>query len=145
MFDPTDRNSFIDRIESLTGSERPLWGKMSVAQMVEHCIRYEKIIDGTIKIKRVPMGYLFGKMALNGMIGDDKPIKHSIPTLKELVVKETSGNFELQKQKWIELVRGFEHFVAPTFIHPFFGKMTKEQTGRLAYKHTDHHLRQFGR
>jgi len=30
-------------------------------------------------------------------------------------------------------------------MHPFFGKMTKEQVGYLAYKHTDHHLWQFNR
>jgi hypothetical protein len=28
--------------------------------------------------------------------------------------------------------------------NPFFGRLTKEQWGRLAYKHVDHHLRQFG-
>jgi hypothetical protein len=30
------------------------------------------------------------------------------------------------------------------FVHPFFGRMTQEETGVLAYKHSDHHLRQFG-
>jgi len=30
-----------------------------------------------------------------------------------------------------------------SFVHPFFGKMTKEQIGYHAYKHIDHHLRQF--
>ena len=29
-------------------------------------------------------------------------------------------------------------------IHPFFGPLTHEGWGRLAWKHTDHHLRQFG-
>lgn len=29
------------------------------------------------------------------------------------------------------------------FMHPFFGKITREQIGYLAYKHDDHHLRQF--
>lgn len=28
--------------------------------------------------------------------------------------------------------------------NPFFGRLTKAQWGRLAYKHVDHHLRQFG-
>jgi hypothetical protein len=28
--------------------------------------------------------------------------------------------------------------------HPVFGRMTRRAWGALAYKHTDHHLRQFG-
>jgi hypothetical protein len=29
------------------------------------------------------------------------------------------------------------------FMHPFFEQLTAEQAGRKAYKHIDHHLRQF--
>ncbi len=29
-------------------------------------------------------------------------------------------------------------------IHAIFGKLTAEQDGKLGYKHTDHHLQQFG-
>lgn len=28
--------------------------------------------------------------------------------------------------------------------HPFFGKMSAREWGLIGYKHTDHHLRQFG-
>ena len=28
--------------------------------------------------------------------------------------------------------------------HPAFGKLSKEQWGKMQYKHLDHHLRQFG-
>jgi hypothetical protein len=30
-------------------------------------------------------------------------------------------------------------------VHPFFGKLTAEQAGRIAYKRIDHHLSQFNR
>jgi hypothetical protein len=43
-----------------------------------------------------------------------------------------------------DLVDGYEHYSNPDFIHDFFGRMTREQVGQLAYKHTDHHLRPFG-
>lgn len=29
-------------------------------------------------------------------------------------------------------------------VHPLFGKLPGKQWGRLAYRHLDHHLRQFG-
>ena len=58
-------------------------------------------------------------------------------------MKELNGDIESEKKKWISLIEGYENYSNPGFIHDFFGKMTKEQIGILAYKHTDHHLRQF--
>jgi len=139
-----EKNALIARITALTGTEKPLWGKMNVSQMVEHCIRYEEMMAGDSKIKRGWLGFLFGKMALKSMIGDDKPLRHGMSTLKELTIEEANGDFEKQKGRWIGLLKGYEHPGATKYIHPFFGKMTREQTGRLSYKHTDHHLRQFG-
>ena len=48
-----------------------------------------------------------------------------------------------KKKEWILLIKGYESYSNPTFIHDFFGKMTREEIGLLVYKHTDHHLRQF--
>lgn len=100
---------------------------------------------GDIKIKHIWLGYLFGKIALKSLIGDDQPVKQSMPTFKELTIAEAHGDFERQKGNWINLLEGYQHPRSSKTIHPFFGRMTPEQTGRLAYKHTDHHLRQFGR
>jgi hypothetical protein len=49
----------------------------------------------------------------------------------------------LEKKKWIGLIDEYTEFSNPDFIHPFAGKMTEKQIGRLAYKHADHHMRQF--
>jgi len=40
-------------------------------------------------------------------------------------------------------MKEYDHYSNDGFIHPFFGKLTKEQAGYMAYKHIDHHLRQF--
>lgn len=143
MFDNADRGELLRRIEMLSGSENALWGKMNAPQMVEHCIRWEEITSGKTKVPRVWLGYLFGKMAMKNLLGD-KPVRHGMPTLKELVVKETPAGFDVQKKKWISLLNSYKTNTAAYFMHPFCGKMTREQTGILAYKHTDHHLRQFG-
>ncbi|MEJ7683613.1 MAG: DUF1569 domain-containing protein [Segetibacter sp.] len=72
-------------------------------------------------------------------------MRRNNPTIPELKIKETNGDFELGKGKWLSLINEYSHysFLDNSFVHPFFGKMTKEQIGYLAYKHTDHHLRQF--
>jgi hypothetical protein len=67
-----------------------------------------------------------------------------MPTIKEFIVKKRDGDVEHQKKIWISLISEYENYSNHGFIHTFFGKMTREQVGILAYKHADHHLRQFG-
>jgi hypothetical protein len=96
-----------------------------------------------IQIQSGFLGFLFGKMVLKRMINNDKPFDRNIPTSDQFKIQETSGDIESEKKKWIALIHDYENYSNPAFIHDFFGKMTKEQIGRLAYKHTDHHSRQF--
>jgi len=90
------------------------------------------------------LGKVFGKIALKRMIKDEKPFAKNIPTSDQFKVKETNCDLENEKSKWISLIKEYENYSNPNFIHDFFGKMTEEQIGILVHKHTDHHLRQFG-
>jgi hypothetical protein len=80
-------------------------------------------------------------MALKDMM-KEKPIGRNLPTVPEFKIKE-SGDVESEKNKWIALMKEHDNISADGFVHPFFGKVTKEQIGIMAYKHIDHHLRQF--
>ena len=88
-------------------------------------------------------GRLFGKLALKNVLKNDKPLGRNSPTAPELVIKEKTGDFALQKAAWIKRINEYKYFDNPHFVHPFFGTMTKEQVGQFVYKHHDHHLRQF--
>lgn len=138
------RTEIINRIESLDEKCLALWGKMNVGQMVKHCTLCEELYLGKMKLKRVFLGRLFGKMALHKLLSDDRPIGKNAPTDRCLRVVGNIDDLKAQKQKWIALIKEYETQNTPS-IHPFFGKMTMEQLGQLAYKHHDHHLRQFGR
>jgi hypothetical protein len=143
VFDKTTRDELIARINTLNEQSTAQWGKMNVYQMLKHCTLWEGMIAGTIKCKRVFLGRLIGRMALKSSLKDESPMMRNAVTSPELKVKESNGNVALEKTKWIALVEGYAHFSTPGFVHPFFGKMTKEQVGYHAYKHTDHHLQQF--
>ncbi|HZX58465.1 MAG TPA: DUF1569 domain-containing protein [Mucilaginibacter sp.] len=143
IFDKTTRGALISRINTLNENSRAQWGKMNVYQMMVHCIRWEEMISGDIVCKQAFIGRLFGKMALKGLLKDESPLRRSTPTSPELRVTEIGGDVETEKKKWITLIEQNANSSNPGFIHPFFGKMTKEQVGCLAYKHIDHHLRQF--
>ncbi len=142
--DKWSRDELIARIDLLNENRTSEWGKMNVFQMIKHCILWEEMVFGNKAYKRVFIGRIFGKMALRSVLKDEKPLKRNTPTVPEFVIKETSGDINNEKIKWVAIIEQYEHFNQGNFIHPFFGKMTKEQIGYMAYKHTDHHLRQLG-
>ena len=145
VFDKTTREELINRINLLTENSKAQWGKMNVYQMLKHCTLWDEWVTGTgnKKYKRVFMGRLFGKLALKNVVKDDTPLRRSTPSIPEFIIKETHGDIVAEKKKWIALIESYAHFSNPGFVHAFFGKMTTEQIGYMAYKHTDHHLRQF--
>jgi|SRR5450755_1716365 hypothetical protein len=140
--DKTTRDELIHRIQWLNENATARWGKMNVHQMVKHCSLWEEMMLGRTTYKRHWLGYLFGKIALKGLVKDEKPMTRNAPTIPELKVKET-GHFETEKARWISLMEEYALHPGPEILHPFFGKMTREQMGYVLYKHTDHHLRQF--
>jgi hypothetical protein len=143
IFDKATRDELINRINTLNENSTAQWGKMNVFQMLKHCTLWEEMIAGKTIYKRMFLGRLFGKIALRDNIKDESPMKRNMPTVPGFAIKEKNGDTEFQKKKWIALIEENAQFSNPDFVHPFFGKMTQEQIGYLAYKHTDHHLRQF--
>jgi hypothetical protein len=117
---------------------------MNIFQMLKHCTLSEEMMQGKIKIKRVFIGRLIGPMILKKVLKDDKPFGKNSPTSSLIKTTKESGDTETQKKEWINRIEQYANYTNPEFIHPFFGPMTKEQIGLFAYKHADHHLRQFG-
>jgi hypothetical protein len=146
IFDKSTREELIDRITSLNDNGSAQWGKMNAYQMVKHNTYWNGWILGKENhaYKQAFLGKVFGRLALRKMIQDEKPFDKHIPTSSQFQVKETKGDLEAEKLKWISLTQAYENYANPDFVHDFFGKMTQEQIGILVFKHSDHHLRQFG-
>jgi hypothetical protein len=142
IFDKITRDELIERINALDENSPAQWGKMNIYQMMRHCALWEEMILGKKKYKRVFIGQLFGKIALKRLLKDERPLPRNAPTLPEFRISG-NGIVSLERTKWISLIEEYAHFSNPGVEHPFFGKLTREQIGYLAYKHTDHHLRQF--
>ena len=143
IFEKTTRDELINRISSVSENSTAQWGKMNVYQMLKHCIIWDEWVLSKKPNKQVFMGRLFGRMALKKVLKDDSPLGRNSPTGAEFKVTETSGDIAAEKEKWISLIKQYDGFNNPVFVHLFFGKMTNEQIGYMAYKHADHHLRQF--
>lgn len=142
IYDKQIREAIIRRIQQLPEDNRAQWGKMTLYQMLKHCSIWEEMILGKRRYKQAFIGWVFGKIALKQVLKDEAPLDRNVPSSHDFIIRD-HGDATAQKAIWIELLRQHEHFAIHDFVHPFFGKMTKEQIGYLAYKHADHHLRQF--
>ncbi len=145
IFNPQNNQELIERLSHLSPDAKPIWGKMNVCQMVKHCQKPLEVAQGTHKLKRGLLGFLFGKMAKKSFLVEGN-LKKNMPTDPSFKVEETP-EFENEWQLLVALVTKFGK-KGPEVIadkkHPFFGEMTDEEWGQLQYKHLDHHLKQFG-
>lgn len=145
IYDKTSSEVMIARINKLTPESQPLWGKMSVDQMLHHCKLATDVAFGDQDLKINFLMKLLGKMLKKKVFYGGNMGKNS-PTAKEFIITE---HFDLEKVK-SELIANFSHFASEgtssikLMDHPFWGKMTYEDWDALMWKHTDHHLRQFG-
>jgi hypothetical protein len=144
VLDNNIREELIERIHSLTPQHTPHWGKMNVHQMMEHCVRCDDMYHGKLNIKRVLIGRLLGTMLKKRILKKDMLFGKNSPTAPIMKIAETGGDMDTQKKEWQQRIEQYGNYNSSSFIHPFFGPMTKEEVGVFAYKHADHHLRQFG-
>lgn len=146
IFQPDTIRQLKSRINKLNSDSKAQWGKMNIYQMLRHCVENESMLLREKSFRRLFIGRLFGKLALNANIKDDKPLDKNGPTHPDLKIGG-NGDVEEQKTKWLSLLDKYPSMLASDyegFIHPFFGKMSSEQVSKFAWKHIDHHLRQFG-
>src|SRR5690606_8643229 len=147
VFEKSTRIELISRVNVLDENNKALWGKMSVYQMTKHMNIWNQWILGInngIPYKQSFLGKLIGKMVLRSNTKNNKPLGKNAPAGSDFIVREKSGDFDKEKKDLIKLTEHYGHYNNPDFTHDFFGKMTEEQIGIFAYKHYDHHLRQFG-
>lgn len=131
-----------NRLKNLTENSPRVWGKMNPGQMVTHCQFPLKIgiENKLVKPKWNPFMRFFKSMLYN-----DKLWRKGLPTSPELKITDPR-DFYKEKEVLEQLVDDFYKLKDRNEWnpHPLFGHFTREQWGKMEYKHLDHHLRQFG-
>ena len=144
IFNTTDNQEVINRINALSPKSQALWGKMSVDQMLKHT-NDAILVSFNEKALNVPFIFrILGRMMKSSVLKQPEFAKNS-PTAKEFKYQE---NFDFETIK-NELISNFSRFqegeqAITCKNHPFWGKMTTEDWNKLMWKHVDHHLKQFG-
>ena len=142
LFEPAVKQEIINRINKLTPDSKALWGKMNVGQMLAHCQVPIGVAEGSHKLKRSLIGFIFGPI-VKKILYNNKPFKHDLPTDRSFIMKDAK-DFETEKRKLVGMINNFTEANMVDEPHPFFGKLTKEQWSIGSWKHLDHHLQQFG-
>ena len=144
LFEAATAADIISRLQRIEPGTPARWGKMNAAQMMAHCQEPFRVYFGELKLKRGFISYIFGRIAKK-KLSADKPWPQNLPTAKEFVVSD-DRNLEEERRKLISMINRFsrEGYEVTEMEHPFFGKMSSQEWGLLGYKHTDHHLQQFG-
>ncbi len=134
------------RIQSVTATSPRQWGKMSAAQMLEHCARGLDMATGDAKPPRPFVIGLMGRMIKPLVFRDGEPMRKNTPTIPSLIAAD-SDDVDGARARLLEI---FDRFVAggetgcTDHPHAFFGRLTPTEWSKIMHKHLDHHLRQFG-
>ncbi|MCC6245852.1 MAG: DUF1569 domain-containing protein [Gemmatimonadaceae bacterium] len=144
LADPTVRSAMIDRVQQLTPDAKAQWGRMSAPQMLAHCT--DALRMGLAELPVTPKSAKLPRLAIvKWLFLNVLPFPKNAPTARELVSRAPAP-FDEERAHLIALMGkvGTPDALTRFAEHPLFGPLTREQWGQLAYKHLDHHLRQFG-
>lgn len=133
------------RVAKLQPSSKALWGTMNATEMLLHCNRCNEQVftEGSSGKKTTLKQYLLRILAL--YIAPD--FKKNIKGDKRNETKGTidASCFDEQKVQFMQLISRFPEHPGPlTLPHIAFGNISTNEWGIAAWKHMDHHLRQFG-
>lgn len=144
LFDPEGAQRLLQRFHRLTPGHSRHWGTMSANQMICHLSDQLRVALGEIPSQ--PRGNIFWRTFIKWIVlYISIPMPKGAPTTPEM--KTTPPRqWEADKAEFLRLFEAFRQRGAGGnwSPHPKFGPLTGTQWGRLAGKHIDHHLRQFG-
>jgi hypothetical protein len=143
LWDPAARRELVARLERLTPADRAAWGQMTATQMLAHVVDTFRMGLGELPTrgKNTP----FRHAPLKQLIVYLLPFPKSAPTAPELLAR-APGEWDAERRACVSYIERFasEPRDRDWPEHPAFGTLSARAWGVLGYKHTDHHLRQFG-
>ena len=139
-----DRTAICQRLVSVTSASVPRWGRMDAKAMLTHLRQSALMALGELpvacKCKRA-----FQVFPIKQLILHVAPFPKGAPTAPELLVTDAAP-VDAIRSKLVSLMErigeGPREGYGP--VHPLLGRLSFREWGVATYKHTDHHLRQFG-
>jgi Protein of unknown function (DUF1569) len=138
--------NLIQRINNLSNTTNPTWGKMSVDQMLAHCnVTYEMAYENIHAKPNFFMKFIL-KMLVKNVVVNENPYAKNSRTAPQFLMIE-SKDFDLEKKRLIDYITKTQQLGENHFDNKeshSFGILNKTEWNNMFYKHLDHHLTQFG-
>ena len=147
IFDPDVRAAVKTRVRALRPGSQRRWGRMSAHQAVCHMsdVLRMALRERTVAARPLPFGPLARLVALRLPLAWPRGIR-TLPEVEQGCGGTDPVDFERDRADLLALIDRYG-CSAPSeraASHPILGTMNPDQWGRWAYRHLDHHLRQFG-
>ena len=142
ILDAEARAALARRVYALTPEAQRRWGSMTSAQAMAHLADALKMALGEMHVtaRQSPLRW----MLIKKLIIHVAPMPKSAPTVPELKGR-AAGDFTAEAAAICSMLdRCADPAQSLATEHPTFGRLSRHDWGTLIYKHTDHHLRQFG-
>jgi hypothetical protein len=144
FWDRSTREDLCRRIDRLTPDSRARWGKFTAAQMVAHLNDAMRMAAGELNVapKNLPIRYFPLKQLILYVL----PFPKSAPTAPELLARCDVADLRAEQAEFSRIAERAAS-KAPSDrwpAHPAFGPLSHKAWGKLVFKHTEHHLKQFG-
>lgn len=144
ILNESDRAAIDRRLRSLSATSTARWGSMDVTGMLKHLRLSALMTLGELPVPSANKR-AFQMFPLKHLILYVLPFPKGAPTAPELKPTDAVA-FEEERAAVLELLErigtGLREGVGPD--HPLFGPLNWREWGVATYKHTDHHLKQFG-
>ncbi|WP_299823078.1 DUF1569 domain-containing protein [uncultured Pontibacter sp.] len=146
IFNAAVTAELVSRLNKLQPDSQPLWGKMSVSQMLAHCnVTYEMVYEDKHPRPNPFLKFML-KLLVKKYVVNEKPYKQNAHTASQFMVPDNKS-FEAEKTRLINYLHktqqlGEAHFEGKD-SHSF-GPLTSQEWNNMFYKHLNHHLNQFG-
>jgi hypothetical protein len=144
ILNEADRSAIVNRVRSLSVSSTARWGTMDVTGMLQHLRRSALMCLGELSIPSANKR-AFQMFPLKHLILYVLPFPKGAPTAAELK-PVGAASFEEERAALLELLEriGTGPREGMGSDHPLFGTLSWREWGVATYKHSDHHLKQFG-
>jgi oxepin-CoA hydrolase/3-oxo-5,6-dehydrosuberyl-CoA semialdehyde dehydrogenase len=137
-----------EALAALRDDAQPHWGRMTAQQMVEHLVWVFETSTGKVQLEcAVPEEK---RARFRAFLLDNTPLSHDfknpalvtgLPALRHATLPEARQALRAEVDRFVEQCRSHP---GATRMHPVFGPLALQDWERSHYKHTYHHLLQFG-
>ena len=142
LLNNADRAAIIARLRRVTPDRIPLWGSLTAPRMLCHVTDQLRVATGIIigrhrdtLFRRTVLKWMVVRSSLQAAPGKVQTVPELLSSAPTTWAADMATCIRLINEVGMGKANG---------RHPAFGPLNEREWGRIAWKHFDHHLRQFG-